>query len=109
MAGMTVSSFLFYPNFWSPRAVALFTLILAILMVSHLRFPKVAMLLRPFPKPVRAIFLLGALVAAVVYSPGSVLTVLGLTYFGVALLENFGFWEAVGDSPVGEFAARFRR
>jgi CDP-diacylglycerol--serine O-phosphatidyltransferase len=109
MAGMTVSSFLFYPNFWSPRAVALMTLGLAILMISHLRFPKVAMLLRPFPKPVRALFLLGVLVAAISFSPGSVLTILGLTYFGVAILENFGFWEAVGDSPVGEFTARFRR
>lgn len=108
MAGMSVSAFLFYPKFWSPRAVALITLGLAILMVSHLRFPKIAMLLRPFPRPVRAIFILGVLVAVVVFSPGSVLTVLGLTYFGVALLENFGFWEAVADSPVRDMAARFR-
>lgn len=108
MAGMSVSAFLFYPNFWSPRAVAIFTLALAILMISHLRFPKIPMLLRPFPRPVRAIVLLGVLVSMFVFSPGSVLTVLGLTYFSVALLENFGFWEAVGDSPVGDIAARFR-
>jgi CDP-diacylglycerol--serine O-phosphatidyltransferase len=108
MAGMSVSAFLFYPQFWSPRAVALITLVLAILMISHLRFPKVPMLLRPFPRPVRAIFILGAIVSMFVFSPGSVLTTLGVTYFSVALLENLGFWEAVGDGPVGDMAARFR-
>jgi CDP-diacylglycerol--serine O-phosphatidyltransferase len=108
MAGMSVSAFLFYPNFWSPRAVAIFTLILAVLMVSHVRFPKVPMLLRPFPRPARAILLLGLLVAAVVYSPGSVLTALGLTYLGIAFLENLGFWEAVADGPVGDMVTRLR-
>ena len=108
MAGMSVSAFLFYPNFWSPRAVAIFTLILAVLMVSHLRFPKVPMLLRPFPRPARAILLLGLLVAAVVFSPGSVLTALGLTYLGIAFLENLGFWEAVADGPVGDMVAKLR-
>ena len=108
MAGMTVSAFLFYPNFWSPRAVAIFTLILAVLMISHLRFPKVPMLLRPFPRPARAILLLGILVAAIVFSPGSVLTALGLTYFGLAILENLGFWDAVADGPVGDMVAKLR-
>lgn len=108
MAGMTVSAFLFYPDFWSPRAVAIFTLILAVMMVSHLRFPKVPVLLRPFPRPARAVLLVGLLVATVVFSPASVLTALGLTYLGIALLDNLGFWEAVADGPVGEMVAKLR-
>mgnify|MGYP001797992952 CR=1 FL=1 len=47
-------------------------------------------------------------VAAVAFSPASVLTALGLTYFGVALLENLGFWEAMSDGPVGDMVARLR-
>jgi hypothetical protein len=77
-------------------------------MVSHVRFPKVPMLLRPFPRPARAILLLGLLAAAVVFSPGSVLTALGLTYLGIAFLENLGFWEAVADGPVGDMMAKLR-
>ncbi len=52
MAYMSVSAFLFYPQFWSPRAVAFVTLVVAVLMISHLRFPKIPMLLRPLPTPV---------------------------------------------------------
>lgn len=108
MAGMSVSAFLFYPAFWSPQVVGSVTLALAVLMVSHLRFPKVPTLLRPFPRPARATLLVGLAVAAVAFSPASVLTALGFTYFGVALLDNLGFWEAVADGPVGEAMARLR-
>ncbi len=108
MAGMSVSAFLFYPQFWSPRAVAFITLVVAALMISHLRFPKIPMLLRPFPRPARAVLVVGLAVAAVVFSPASVLTALGLTYFSVALLENLGFWEAMSDGPVGDMVARLR-
>ncbi|CAA9589774.1 MAG: CDP-diacylglycerol--serine O-phosphatidyltransferase [uncultured Thermomicrobiales bacterium] len=108
MAGMSAAAFLFYPNFWSPSAVAAMTLILALLMVSHFRFPKIPMLLRPFPRPVRLAIIALLAFAAIAISPAAVLTALGLTYFAVALLENFGFWEAVADGPVGDAVARLR-
>lgn len=108
MAGMSAAAFLFYPQFWSPSAVAVMTLTLAILMVSHFRFPKIPMLFRPFPRPTRPIIVALLLLAAVGISPAAVLTALGVTYFAVALLENFGFWEAVADGPVGDAVARLR-
>ena len=108
MAGMSAAAFLFYPQFWSPSAVAVMTLTLAILMVSHFRFPKIPMLFRPFPRPMRPLIVALLLLAAVAISPAAVLTALGVTYFAVALLENFGFWEAVADGPVGDAVARLR-
>jgi CDP-diacylglycerol--serine O-phosphatidyltransferase len=108
MGGMSVAALLFYPDFWSPHAVAPITLILAVLMVSHFRFPKVPMLLRLFPRPFLLPLFLLLLLAAISISLSAVVTALGLTYFAVALLENLGFWEAVSDGPVGEVVARLR-
>jgi CDP-diacylglycerol--serine O-phosphatidyltransferase len=108
MGGMSVAALLFYPDFWTPRAVAPITLILAVLMVSHFRFPKVPMLLGLFPRPFLLPLLGLLMLAAVAISLSAVLTALGLTYFAVALLENLGFWEAVSDGPVGEVVARLR-
>lgn len=108
MGGMSLAALLFYPDFWSPYAVALITLVLAILMVSYLRFPKVPMLLKLFPRPVLALIVVLLASAAVSISFAAVLTALGLTYFAIALLENLGFWEAVSDGPVGDVVARLR-
>jgi CDP-diacylglycerol--serine O-phosphatidyltransferase len=108
MGGMSLATFLFYPTFWTPHAVAALTLILAALMVSQFRFPKIPMLLRPFPRPTRPLVAALLAVAALVISPAAVLTALGGTYFAVALLENIGFWEAMADGPVGEAVARMR-
>jgi len=108
MGGMSLATFLFYPTFWTPHAVAALTLILAALMVSQFRFPKIPMLLRPFPRPTRPLVAAALAVAALVISPAAVLTALGGTYFAVALLENIGFWEAMADGPVGEAVARLR-
>jgi len=108
MGGMTVAAFLFYPNFWSPQAVAMLTITLAILMVSHFRFPKIPLLLRPFPRPIRLLIVAALVFATVTISPSAVLTALGATYFAIALLENFGFWEAVAEGPVGEAMDRLR-
>ena len=108
MAGMTVAAFLFYPHFWTPRAVGLVTLGVAVLMVSHLRFPKIPMLVRPFPRPTRPVLALALAGTAVAISPAALLTALGLTYFVVAALENLGFWEAVAESPVRAAVARLR-
>jgi len=77
-------------------------------MVSHFRFPKIPMLMRPFPRPMRAVIVALLILAAVGISPAGVLTALGATYFAVALLESFGFWEAVADGPVGDAVARLR-
>ncbi len=108
MGGMSLATFLFYPTFWTPHAVGALTIILAALMVSQFRFPKVPMLLRPFPRPTRPLVAAVLAVAALTISPAAVLTALGVTYFAVALLENVGFWEAMADGPVGEAVARLR-
>lgn len=108
MAGMSVAAFLFYPHFWTPHAVMAITLGLAVLMISHLRFPKIPMLLRPIPRPARLLIVVALLVAASLISVSAVLVALGATYFVIALLENLGFWEAVSDGPVGDAMARLR-
>lgn len=108
MGGMSLAALLFYPDFWSPRVVAPITLILAVLMVSYVRFPKVPMLLKLFSRPILLLIAALLIVAAVAISPAAVLTALGLTYFAIALLENLGFWEAVADGPVGEVVTRLR-
>ncbi len=108
MAGLSASAFLFYPHFWSANAVALMMLVMAVLMVSHLRFPKIPMLIRPFPRPLRPIIVALLVLAAITISPAAVLTALGVTYFVVAALENFGFWGVVADGPVGDAVSRFR-
>ena len=108
MGGMSLATFLFYPTFWTPHAVAALTVILAALMVSQFRFPTIPLLLRPFPRPTRPIVVASLAVAALAISPAAVLTALGVTYFAVALLENIGFWEAMADGPVGEAVARLR-
>lgn len=108
MGGMSLAAFLFYPEFWTPHAVATLALLVAVLMVSQFRFPKIPMLIRPFPRPIRPIIAAILAVTAVTISPAAVLTALGGTYFMVALLENMGFWGAMADGPVGEAVARLR-
>ena len=108
MAGMSASSLLFYPAFWSPRPAALVTLLLAVLMVSYLRFPKVPTLFRPLPRPARLLVALPVIPASVAFTLPTVIVALGLAYFAIALLENLGWWEAMADGPVGDVVARLR-
>ncbi|MGN6675395.1 MAG: CDP-diacylglycerol--serine O-phosphatidyltransferase [Thermomicrobiales bacterium] len=107
MAGLSVAALLFYPEFWSPRLVALLTLALAALMVSRLRFPKLPVLLALLPRPAR-LLALAIMLTALLFSFSTVLLVLGLSYFVIAALENLGAWDAVADGPVGDAVARLR-
>lgn len=108
MGGLSVAALLFSRDFWSPRLVALLTLLLAVLMVSHLRFPKLPMLLGRLPRPAQLLAMLGVVVVSLAFSFTTVLFAIGIAYFVVALLDNCGFWGAVADGPVGDFYERLR-
>ena len=108
MGGLAVAALVFYPDFWPPRLVALLTLVLAVLMVSHLRFPKVPVLLRLLPRPAK-LLALAIVLTALLFSFSTALLVLGLTYFALAALENLGAWDVVADGPVGEAVAWLRQ
>ena len=108
MGGMTAASLLFYPAFWSPRVAALVLLVLAVLMVSYLRFPKVPVLLRPVPRPARAGAMPLLALAPIAFSPQGVIVALGGAYFLIALLDNLGVWGAVAHGPVGDAFDRLR-
>lgn len=108
MAGMSAASLLFYRDFWSSPAAALIMLVLAVLMVSHLRFPKIPVFLGRLPRPAQVLALFLLTLAALAFPVPNVLTVLGLTYFAVSVLDNLGFWGAMADGPVGDAVARLR-
>lgn len=108
MAGMTATSLLFYPAFWSARIVALVMFLLAVLMVSYVRFPKIPKLLGPVPRPARAGAMPLLVIAPIAFSPQVVLVALGSAYFLIAALDNLGFWSAVADGPVGDAFDRLR-
>lgn len=108
MGGMSVASLLFYPEFWSPRLIALVTLLLAILMISHVRFPKIPVFLGRLPRPALLLAVLLLILASLAFPVPNVITVLGLSYFVISFLENLGFWEAVADGPVGDVVERLR-
>jgi CDP-diacylglycerol--serine O-phosphatidyltransferase len=108
MAGMSAAALLFYRDFWSPRLVALLTLGLAVLMVSHLRFPKFPAIAGRLPRPAQLLALLFLLAASLLVPLSTVIVALGLSYYVGSLLENLGFWEAVADGPVGDVVERLR-
>lgn len=108
MAGMSAASLLLYPDFWSPRLVALAVLVLAVLMVSYLRFPKIPVFLGRLPRSAQALAVLLSVLAVLAFPVPNILVVLGLTYFVVSFLENLGFWGAVADGPVGDVVAWLR-
>src|SRR5947207_447688 len=103
-----VAALLFYRDFWSPRLVALLTLGLAVLMVSHLRFPKFPAIAGRLPRPAQLLALLFLLAASLLVPLWTVIVALGLSYYVGSLLENLGFWEAVADGPVGDVVERLR-
>lgn len=108
MGGLSVAALLFSRDFWSPRLVALLTLLLAVLMVSHLRFPKLPVLLGRLPRPAQLLVALGPAVAWLAFPFPSVIVAMGIAYFVVSLLDNCGFWGAMAGGPVGDLYERLR-
>jgi CDP-diacylglycerol--serine O-phosphatidyltransferase len=109
MGGMSSAALLFYRDFWSPGLVAALLPILAALMVSHLRFPKIPVFLGRLPLPAQLLSCALVLLAARAFLVPNVIVVLGLTYYAVSFLDNVGVWGAVAGGPVGEVIARLRQ
>lgn len=108
MGGMSAASLLFYRDLWSPRLVALVMLALGALMVSHVRFLKIPTMFGRLPRPVQLAGFLALAASWIAFPISNVIFALGVAYFVASVLQNFGFWDAMAEGPVGDLYTRLR-